>query len=550
MSMQRQQQVAANGRLNGHAERIVCINPGTGQQFAEVTMATAAEVSAARQEMAAAAQVWGHKPVAERVRIVRQLQALIIEEMDDLTAVINQDSGKSRQDALSELFVTLDSMNQYCRHAVHWLRLRRVASGLQLFKRGQVERRPYGVVAVISPWNYPFILTMQPAMAALLAGNTVVVKPSEVTAATGLAMEKLFQRVPELAPFVRFVHGDGRVGAALVAERPDLIYVTGSVRTGRLIAQAAAETLTPVITELGSKDPMIVLDDADIEAAARWGVWGAFYNAGQTCVAVERVYVVESVYERFLQAVLAEVAKMKVGYSPEINNHFAMGPLTFERQREIVETHLADAVVRGAKILAGGGSQGYFMEPTVVVDVDHTMLLMQDETFGPVLPIMKVANVSEAVRLANDSYLGLGASVWGQDVARAERVARRLETGSVNINDTVVHFAIPHLPFGGVKQSGNGRSHGEADLLQFTQTVSYAIGKPPLPFDIATILRSPGNYRKSAAIMKLAFGTTPQQRLEPVTEFVQENKRKVVAVGGITAVLLALSRFRLWRRNQ
>ncbi|MCA9965966.1 MAG: aldehyde dehydrogenase family protein [Anaerolineales bacterium] len=538
MSVQRQQ-VVANGRLNGHAEKMACMNPGTGEQFAEVTMATAAEVSAARQEMGVAAQVWGHKLVAERVRIVRQLQSLIIEEMDELTAVINQDGGKSRQDALTELFVTVDSMNQYCRHAAQWLRPRRVSSGLQLFKRGQVERRPYGVVAVISPWNYPFILTMQPVITALLAGNTVVVKPSEVTAATGVAMEKLFQRLPELAPFVRFVHGDSRVGAALVQTRPDLIYVTGSVRTGRLITQAAAETMTPVITELGSKDPMIVLDDADITAAARWGVWGAFYNAGQTCVAVERVYVLESVYEPFVQAVLAEVANMKVGYSPAIDNGFDMGPLTFARQGEIIDAHLADAVAKGAKIVAGGGRSGYFMEPTVVVDVDHTMLLMQDETFGPILPIMKVADISQAVRLANDSYLGLGASVWGQDVARAERVAQRLETGSVNINDTVVHFAIPHLPFGGVKQSGNGRSHGEADLLQFTQMVSYAIGKPPLPFDIATILRSPGNYHKSAAIMKLAFGTTPQQRLEPVTEFLQENKGKVAMVGGITAVVLA-----------
>lgn len=542
MSVQRQQ-VVTNGRLNGHAETIRCINPGTGEQFAEVTMATAMQVAQARQEMAAAAQVWRQKPVAERVRIVRQLQSLIIEEMDELTAVINQDGGKSRQDALTELFVTVDIMNQYRHHAAKWLRPRRAASGLQLFKRGRVERRPYGVVAVISPWNYPFILTMQPVITALLAGNTVVVKPSEVTAATGVAMEKLFQRVPELAPFVRFVHGDGRVGAALVAARPDLIYVTGSVRTGRLIAQAAAETLTPVVTELGSKDPMIVLDDADIGAAARWGAWGAFYNAGQTCVAVERVYVVQSVYEPFLQAVLAEVAKMRVGYSPALDNRFDMGPLTFDRQSEIIEAHLADAVAKGAKIVAGGGRNGRFMEPTVVVDVDHTMLLMQDETFGPILPIMKVADVAEAVRLANDSYLGLGASVWGQNVGRAEQVARRLETGSVNINDTVVHFAMPHLPFGGVKQSGNGRSHGEADLLQFTQSVAFAVGKPPLPFDLATILRSPGNYHTSAAIMKVAFGTTPRQRLEPVAEFLQENKGKVAAVvGGITAVLLGLAR--------
>lgn len=548
-----QQQKVNMSRLNGRIETIACKNPGTGETFAEAQMATAHSVREARREMGVVAQVWAKKSVRERVRIMRKLQKLIIDQSDEITAVLNQDGGKSRQDALTEVFVTVDIMNQYNKYAAHWLRRRRVSPGLQLFKKAYVERRPRGVVAVISPWNYPFVLTIPPIITALLAGNTVIVKPSEVTAAAGLMMEKLIQQIPELAPYVRFLHGDGRVGAAVVESVPDLIYVTGSVRTGRLITEAAAKTMTPVITELGSKDPLIVLDDADVETAAKWAVWGAFYNTGQTCTSVERVYVVEPVYEQFLTAVLAEVAQMKVGYSPEIDNLFDMAPFTFERQPEIVEAHLQDAVNRGARVLAGGKREGMFMEPTVVVDVDHSMQLMQEETFGPIMPIMMAKDEQHAIELANHSSFGLGASVWSNNIKRAKRVGEQIQAGTININDTITHFAIPHLPFGGLKESGNGRSHGEEDMLQFTQSVGYAVGKPPLPFDIATILRAPGNYRTSQAIMKLAFGVTTEQRLEPVMEYLEEREAKAkaakVAAGvgvaaGATAVLFG------WVRNR
>jgi len=346
----------------------------------------------------------------------------------------------------------------------------------------------------------------------------VIAKPSEVTAATGVLIENLFKRIPELAPYVRFLHGDGRVGAALVQSQPDLIYLTGSVGTGKKIMQAAAENLTPVIFELGSKDPMIVLEDADIEEAAKWGVWGAFYNSGQTCVSVERVYVVEPVYDQFIQAVLAEVSQLKTGYSPDVNNAFNIGPLTFQRQIDIIEDHMQDALAKGAKILAGGKRDGMFMQPTVMVNVDHTMKLMQDETFGPIMPIMKVASETDAIHLANHSYMGLGASVWSQDLKRAERVAHQLETGSVNINDTITHFAIPNLPFGGVKQSGNGRAHGEEDLLQFTSSRAYIVSKGPHPLDIATFLRKPNTYNLNKTILQVVFGTSPTQKLKPLTD--------------------------------
>ena len=497
------------------------VNPATGEKFGEVGVATAADVQAAQREMATAAVDWAQKSVRERVKILRQLQQILIDEVNAITAVMNRDGGKSRQDALSELFMTVDLLNQYCQHAPHWLRRQRVSSGLQLFKRCYTEKRPYGVVGVISPWNYPLVLTLTPVFAALLAGNTVLVKPSEVTPAVGVMMDSLFQLVPDLAPYVRFLHGDAHTGAALIASRPDLIYVTGSTKTGRSIMRAAAETLTPVICELGGKDPMIVLEDADIAAAARWGVWGAFYNAGQTCMAVERVYVVQPVYEAFVTAVLEETKQLKVGYSPKIDDQHHIGPMTLERQFDTIREHLQDALAKGANILFGGEREGMFMQPTILVSVDHSMKIMQDETFGPIMPIMKATDETHAIQLANHSDLGLSASVWSQDIHRAERVAKQLQVGSVNINDTITHFAIPNLPFGGIKQSGLGRSHGKEDVLQFARTHSYALGKPPLPFDLATIMRQPGNYKLGSAIMHLAFGVTLPQRLRPILERVK-----------------------------
>ena len=524
--------------LNGKAEMLPFVNPATGEQFGSVVMTREDDVQNARREMSTAARTWAAKPVQERVRIVRKLQALLIDEMDAITAVMNQDNGKSRQDALTELFMSVDLINQYCNRAPRWLRRRRISPGLQIFKRCYIEQHPHGVVGIIGPWNYPLVLILPPVISALLAGNTVMVKPSEVTAATGVMIEKLFQKVPELSPFVRFLHGDGRVGAALVQSKPDIIFLTGSTKTGRLVMKAAAENMTPVVCELGGKDPMIVLEDADIPAAARWGAWGAFYNTGQTCMAVERIYVVEAVYDQFLEAFIEETRKLKQGYSPDINNPNDLGPLTFQRQVNIIEDHVQDALAKGAQIVHGGKREGMYMEPTVMVNVDHSMKLMREETFGPVVPIMMVDDEVHAIQLANDSNLGLSASVWSHDLARAERVAHQLYVGSVNINDTMSHFAIPRLPFGGVKESGIGRTHGKKDLLQFTQTRSFVVGNPPLPFDIATILRRPGNYKLGSGIIHLAFGTTPKQKLKPVLELIEENEVKPKAKKVGTAVTL------------
>ncbi len=302
--------------MNPTSDCIDFINPGTGQKFGEVRVTTEAEVEKARRDMAMVSPTWASKPVKERVRIVKQFQRVVIDAADEISAVVNQDHGKSRLDAMHEVLMTVEKIHQYARHAERWLGRRSVPRGLYFFRNFYTERVPFGVVGIIGPWNYPIDLMLPPIVAALLAGNTVLVKPSEVAAATGVLLERLFQRVPELAPFVRFVHGDARTGAALVRSRPDILFLTGSTKTGEIVAKMAAEDMTPFLYELGGKDAMIVLEDADIKAAAKWGVWGAFYTTGQACISVERVYVHQNIYNEFVEAVLDETAKFTVGYRP------------------------------------------------------------------------------------------------------------------------------------------------------------------------------------------------------------------------------------------
>jgi len=443
---------------------------------------------------------------------------MLIDKREEITTILNQDCGKSRQDGLIELFVTVDMLAQYCAQAPKWLKKKRVSSGLYLFKQCFVEYRPYGVVAVIAPWNYPLVLSLPPVLAALLAGNTVVLKPSEVTAATGVLIERLIQAVPELAPFVRVVHGDGKVGAALSQSKPDYIFVTGSTPTGKKVLQAASEHLIPVALELGGKDAMLVLEDADLEAAARWGVWGAFFNTGQTCMAIERVYVVESKYDEFVRRVIDHTNKFETGYTPEADGPYCMGPVTDPRQVQVIESHLEEALAKGARVLTGGKEQGMFYNPMVMVDVDHSMRIMQEETFGPVMPIMKVKDEAEAIRLANDNRFGLGASVWGQNIAHAKQVADQIQASSVIINDSIAQFGIPMLPFGGVKDSGFGRTHGQEGLMQFTRPFSYAVGSAPIKWDIATLLRENGRYDLATALLGVIYGTTFRQKWETLSQ--------------------------------
>lgn len=531
-------------------------NPATGEEFGRIPMTSQEEISQIFQELRDAYPLWQGKTVRERIRILREFQKVLIDSLDEITEVMNLDSGKTRQDAMIEVFMTVDMLDQYRKHAEKWLKPQKVSHGLYLFKNCYITHQPYGIVNVIAPWNYPLALSIPPVVSALIAGNVVVLKPSEVTGATGYLMEKLIERVPDLKPYIRVVHGDGEVGAALVEAGPDYIFLTGSTPTGRKVMQAAARNLTPVACELGGKDAMIVLEDAEIQAAATWGVWGSNFNAGQTCMAVERVYVVEQVYDEFVHKVLEEINKIKVGYSTELESDIFMGPITDPRQLKKIKEHLDDAINKGARLLAGGKIKDMFVEPAVLVDVNHTMEVMKDETFGPIMPIMKVRDEAEAIWLANDCDFGLGASVWSRDLERAQHVAQQIQASSVVINDTIAQFAVPMLPFGGIKHSGYGRIHGKEGLMQFTRPYAFAVGKAPMSWDVATILRYPGHYKAGANIMKFAFGVTPRQRLEPILDQFSEinpnaNIRKTAIGLGVATGLVAaaLGVFRLLSKS-
>jgi acyl-CoA reductase-like NAD-dependent aldehyde dehydrogenase len=503
-------------------------NPATGEIFGEMPMTTPEAVAQAYRDLRSTFPMWSQKPVKERVRILKRFQEMMIDSLDEITDVITQDCGKSRQDSLIEVFVTADILSLYCRQAEGWLRRRRVSSGIYITKHSFVEYRPFGVVAVITPWNYPLALSLPPALAALLAGNTVILKPSEVTGATGELMERLFRRVPELAPYVRVVHGDSTVGEMVVRGHPDYIFLTGSTGTGRKVSLAAADQLIPIACELGGKDAMIVLEDADLSAAARWGVWGAFYNCGQTCMAVERVYVVEPVYDLFVHMVLEVTREVKIGYTPDLDSPYDFGPITDPHQLKVIRAHIEDAVDKGAKLLTGGQVKNMYVAPTVLANVDHGMAVMREETFGPLLPIMKVKDESEAIRMANDCPYGLGVSIWSKDINRAQHIARQVEAASIIINDTIAQFAIPMLPFGGIKQSGYGRVHGKEGLMQFTRPYTFAVGNPPVSWDIATIMRKPHHYRTGAALIHLLFGVTPRQRVHPIITETQQRMKQIL----------------------
>jgi acyl-CoA reductase-like NAD-dependent aldehyde dehydrogenase len=427
------------------------------------------DVSAAVDRARAAFATWGRLPFAERAAHLRRVRRHLLDNIDEVVDTIASATHKLPTEAMvAEVLTTCELIGWYDKHGAAALRPRRVATGMLVHKRAEKRYEPLGVVGVISPWNYPFVLTMSPVVTALFAGNTVVLKPSEITPTVGLLAARLFAESGAHPDIVQVVTGGGEIGEALVRSGVQKVVFTGSVATGKRVMRAAADTLTPVVLELGGKDAFVVDGDADVERAARAAVWGAFSNAGQTCMAVERAYVVDALYDRFVDRVVDLTRAIRPGRD--------IGTMTHEGQVQIVEGQVQDAVDRGARVAAGGtrdkGSLAF--PPTVLLDVDHSMQIMRDETFGPVLPVMRVADRDEALRLANDSPFGLNASVWAKDKATVEDLVSRIQSGNVCVNDCIVSYAIPGLPYGGVKESGIGRTHGEEGLWEMSSIKAVA----------------------------------------------------------------------------
>jgi succinate-semialdehyde dehydrogenase/glutarate-semialdehyde dehydrogenase len=466
------------------ARTVSSINPATGESLAELECATEAEVHAAVARARAAQPAWNGLGVRKRTAALRKFQELLHEKKSTVAQLITREAGKPCVEALlTEVLVVLDAARFCIENAYGFLREQPIPHGnlAMKTKSGRILREPHGVIGIISPWNYPFSIPATEGLAALATGNAVVVKPSELTSLTALELASLLHQAGVPTDVFQVIVGDGATGAALVNGEIDKLVITGSVPTGRRIAQAAAARLLPVVLELGGKDPMLVLEDADIEIASSGAVWGAFANAGQACLSVERCYVQRNLYQPFLEACARKTKQLRVGNG--MNSEIDVGPLIHERQLRNVESHVEDARARGARVLAGGTRLeelgANFYAPTVLADVTHEMHIMREETFGPVLPVMPFGSDEEAIRLANDSEYGLAASVWTRDRARGEAVARRIHAGTVMVNDAVSCFGISEAPHGGFKASGIGRAHGRFGLEEMVR-VKY-LGSDRLP---------------------------------------------------------------------
>jgi succinate-semialdehyde dehydrogenase/glutarate-semialdehyde dehydrogenase len=454
--------------------RIASVNPATGEILGELDSAGPAEVRATVARARAAQPDWNAWGIRHRVRVVRRFQQLLLARKAGIARRITLEAGKPMVEALlTEVLVALDAARFLADNAFAILREEKLPHrNLALkAKSGRILREPYGVVGIISPWNYPFSIPATGALAALVAGNAVVLKPSELTPLIALKLQSLLGEAGVPRGIFQVLPGAGPTGEALVKSEIDKLVFTGSVATGRRIARLAAERLLPVLLELGGKDAMLVLEDADIDVASSAAVWGAFMNAGQTCLSVQRCYAHRSLYPAFLAACADKARKLRVGNG--MSEATDVGPMIHERQVRLVESQVEDALQRGARVLAGGVRLRElgptFFAPTVLADVDHTMRVMREETFGPVLPIAPFADDAEAVRLANDSEYGLAASVWTGDRARGERLARRIDAGTVMVNDVLSSFSIAEAPHGGVKSSGLGRTHGRWGLEEMAR---------------------------------------------------------------------------------
>ena len=463
---------------------IVCVNPATGEETGRVPLMSGSDVAAAVRRARAAQPAWGQLSFRERAEVILRAREIVQAQVDQIASLISRETGKPPAEATSmEVVPTLDLMYYFSHNTARLLRRQKIDIGQYglMGRSSYLVYKPLGVAGIISPWNFPWATPLDEVVMALMAGNAAVLKPSELTPLTALKIAEVFKeaRLPE--GLFEIVTGDGSTGAALVEAGVDKIMFTGSVATGKRVAEGAAKHLTPVVLELGGKDPMVVLDDANLENAARAAVWGGFCNAGQACASIERLYVHESIAREFTERVVAETRKLKVG--PPEGEAVDVGSMTNERQLRIVEDHIQDAVENGARVEIGGhrvkNTDGWFHEPTVVTNVDHSMDVMRDETFGPVLPIMTFKTDDEAVRLANDSIYGLTASVFTSNIGRGRRIAELIDAGTVMINEVVYTHAIAQTPWGGVKQSGYGRTHGKLGLLELVSAQHIHVNRVP-----------------------------------------------------------------------
>jgi acyl-CoA reductase-like NAD-dependent aldehyde dehydrogenase len=501
-------------------EQTVCRSPGTGEILGYSPLTDLQELEHIISRAKLAQKSWSKLEVSERVRYMLQVRDYLVQHGAEISEVISKDNGKTRVDALAtEVLPAAMAVSYYAKHVKKYLKTRYVCPGntLLLNKISKIVRVPYGVVGVISPWNYPFAIPFSEVVMALLAGNGVVLKTASETQWVGRTMEECFLAAELPEGIFNYVNIPGRLaGSALLGNGIDKLFFTGSVSVGKQLMAEAGETLTPLVLELGGNDAMLVCEDADLFRAASGAVWAGFQNSGQSCGGVERIYVHEKVYHSFLQVLKKKVEALRVGLDEDFE--VDIGVMTSERQVSVVKQHLEDALAKGAVIYARSpepeseGSSNS-LPAMVLTEVNHEMLIMQEETFGPLVGVMRVSNMDEAVALANDSHLGLTGSVWSRNSSQAETLARQIQAGVVTINDHLVSHGLAETPWGGVKQSGIGRSHGAIGFDEMTQP--QVIVHDILPFARQNIWWHPHSakiFQGLEGAMKYLYGKSIFQR--------------------------------------
>lgn len=463
---------------------LTSLNPATLEVAGRVPILSGNEVVQAVARARAAQPAWAALSFKERARFILRGKRVLLEREEEVCELITKETGKPLLESLAmEVLPIANLMDYFARQAGRILKDERIRLSVFINKRSVIRYEPLGVVGIISPWNYPFSIPTGSVVMALMAGNAVVLKPSEFASLNGLKIGELFKEAGLPEGVLEVVTGDGSTGAALVDAPIDKIVFTGSVGTGRKIAEVAGRRLMPCLLEMGGKDAMIVCEDAPFERAVNGAVWGAFTNCGQACASVERLYVVEPLAERFINAVVEKTKQLRVGIEPD--DQIDVGPLTHANQLRVVTEQVTDATAKGATVLTGGKQieklNGYFFEPTVLVGVNNSMRVMREETFGPVLPIVVVKNEEEAIRQANQSNFGLLASIWTSDTRRGREMASRLQAGSVLLNDVIYTHGACETPWFGVKESGLGVNHSRYGLREFARMKHINWDVLPLP---------------------------------------------------------------------
>ncbi|MGE5288524.1 MAG: aldehyde dehydrogenase family protein [Micromonosporaceae bacterium] len=487
------------------AETFDSVNPATGEVIATFPVCGEREVRAAAERASAAATWWAQLGWKKRRRYLLAWKSYLTRYIGRLAQLVHVETGKPLADAQLEIVLAIVHIDWAAKHARRMLGPRRVRSGLLAANQAAtLEYQPLGVVGVIGPWNYPVFTPVGSIAYALASGNAVIFKPSEYTPATGTWLADSFTEITEGKPVLQVVTGFGGTGAALARGGVDKIAFTGSSATARKVMAACAENLVPMIAECGGKDALLVDADADLDAAADAAVWGALSNAGQTCVGVERVYVVESVYHSFLERMVERAAKVRPGEDREAD----YGPMTMPTQIDVIERHLADAIARGGRTVLGdmGSVRKPYVEPIVLADVPEQSSAVTEETFGPTITVAKVANMAEAIRLANATRYGLAATVFSGNSKRAMAAARAVRSGMAAINAVIAFAAVPALPFGGVGDSGFGRIHGADGLREFARPKAITRQRFAAPLNLTSFARTDKDMSRVIKLVTIIHG--------------------------------------------